>query len=92
MASNMYHTTMHCRHWTPDEEVGVSVTDGFDLDATFIHGKDQANKVGSGEGFLENSGSIVWAIAHKELDILESEGGMLGVGNAFEVFSRTQEE
>ena len=37
-------------------------------------------------------GRVVCELAHKELDIFESEGVLLDVGTAFELFSWDQEE
>ena len=47
----------------------------------------QMDKIGSKKGFLGGSGIVVWALAHKELDIVESEGVLFSVVNSLVVLS-----
>ena len=45
-----------------------------------------------GEGLWGGGGGVVWTLAHKELDVSESEGVLLGVCTDFAVLSWVKEE
>ena len=57
------------------------------LDAILWGCKNQSDEVGAGEGFRGGGEGVVWALAHKELDIVESEGVLFSVGNSLVVLS-----
>ena len=92
MASKVFHSATHGRHWTPFGVAGYAVSDRISLDSVIIHREEETDKVCLFEDVIGGRRGAVGLLSNEELDVLETEEVLGGVGTSLAVFACPEEE
>ena len=79
------------RHWKPLGLVGAAVSNLFPLDSVRLGCEHEADIVELSTHGVGRCRSVVGLLSNEELDVLDNEGVMGGVGTALAVFAWPEE-
>ena len=65
MASKVYHSATHGRHWTPLGVAGYAVSDQLSLDSVILHREEETDKVCLCEDVIGGRRGVVWLTSNK---------------------------
>ena len=87
MVSKLCHLETHDRYRKPLGVAGATMSNQLPLDAVLLGYEQEDGEVGQSENGVGRLRGVVGLLSNEELEVLETEGVLGGIGTALAVFA-----